>query len=298
MKHNLILAVVVCLMVSNVAVAEPILSKTHVDDFGLEYVVTFDSDKEELRVSLHNPTDKRLNMSFAIIVDDGYRLSEGFNIKPKENSSYSFPLSEGIDVTRRNHTIEFLAGSNPLWFNFTKEINPSTTEGHPAPEITDISLETETYRGKEITVINVSAHNPSPRHYTTKITAHTFDTSFHGSTIQLAPYESSSGKIRLNESAGEQITGEVRMYYRFLNESSQGFDQVEINGRSDYEVEWWSDEYVPVDRFADDPYEYENESMHRAKVEAPETYAESPVVWTIGGVIGLALLLKIRRWLR
>ena len=263
-------------------------TKQYTHPLGVEYTVTFSEETNRISVAVNNPTEKELPAHFRVRMDTRYSEGEEFVVLPGKERVFSYNLTTGVDVMRDNHSVQFTAGPKSMWFNFTKDIDPKTTKKYPTPEITDISLETRSHQNEMRTIINVSAYNPSGRSMTLVIRAHTLETTGFYGLIQFSPYSSSSETIILNEQPGELVVGEVRMYTGNFSEGEGGFDQVEIKGRSDGTVEWTHEEYVPVVpswEDEDDYYVYENESVHREKVGAPETLKESPAAWIAGVLV-------------
>lgn len=291
----------ILLMFSGIAIAEGTETQQYTDRWGIEYTIEFDRMDETILVTVNNPTGEESPSSFRVVMDDGYSVYERFELRPKESRSFSYDFTQAVDVTRYNHSVRFNAGPDPLWFNYTKSIDPSTTKEYPVPEITGVSVETTQYRGEERSIINVTGHNPSSRFWTLTIRAHTFETNGHYGIIQFSPHNSSYEQIILNEKPGELVGGEVRMYYGNFSEADGAVDQVEIKGKSTGEVSWSHEEYEPVVppwEDEDDYYVYENKSVHREKIGAPETIEESPVAWIVGAVLLVFGLSRIRKYRR
>lgn len=287
--------IAVLLLGTGGVVAESNETKQYTHPMGVEYGITFSENIERMEVIVTNPTERELPASFHVEVDTWYSKGVNFEISPGEERVFTYNLTEGIDFMRDEHSIRFIGGPESVYFNFTKEIDPVNTTEYPTPEITDITLENGTFRNEQRTFINVSAYNPSGRSMTLVIRAHTLETTGFYGLIQFSPHSSSTETIILNEKPGELVAGEVRMYTGNFSEGDGALDQVEIKGRSGEETQWSHEEYETVVapwEDEDDHYVYENESVHREKIGAPETLKESPVAW-IAGV--LVLLFGFRR---
>lgn len=279
--------------------AESNETKYYTHPMGVEYVVTFNEDTENITVRVSNPTERELPAAFRVDVDERYSKWEPLELSPGKDRVYTYDLSEGVDFMRDEHTVRFVGGPDALYFNFTEKIDPVNTTEYPTPEITDISLENGTFRNEQRTFINVSAHNPSGRSMTLAIRAHTLETTGFYGLLHLPAHSSSNETIVLNEKPGELVAGEVRMYTGNFSEGDGALDQVEIKGRVGEETQWSHEEYETVVapwEDEDDHYVYENESVHREKIGAPETLKESPVAWVVGALMVLFGFRRVQKY--
>lgn len=298
MKGKLSVCTAVLLVLTTPAIATQPSETKHTEWGTIEYAVTYDFDEEEISIQVTNNGSKTESDYFYLIVDKLYKHREAFTLESGETRSYSFSISKGLNIAKDKHRVRFEGSDTPLWFNFTKDIDPTSTEEYPVPRITNISLKANVQNGETLTRIHVVAYNPAGRYWTPVIRAHTLDSTGHYGILSMAPHSHGNASIILNESAGELISGEVRMYAGNFSSGDGAFDQVEILGRSSGSVEWSHEEYevVKAPWETDDYYVYENKSTHRQKIGAPETAAESPVVWAVAIVALLVVVRKIRRF--
>lgn len=294
------LLIVVLLVSSGGVAAESNETKHYTHPIGVEYSVRFIEETERITVTASNPTQRELPASFHVEMDTWYSKREAFELSPGEERVFAFDLTEGVDFMRDDHSVKFIGGPESLHFNFTKEIDPISTNEYPTPEITDISLVTGSYQNGQRTLIDVTGYNPSGRSMTLVIRAHTLETTGFYGLIQFSPHSSSNETIILNEKPGELVAGEVRMYTGNFSAGDGALDQVEIKGRSGEETRWSHEEYETVVapwEDENDHYVYENESVHREKIGAPESVRESPVAWLAGAVLLLVGYTRVRRYL-
>ncbi|MFB6197622.1 MAG: hypothetical protein ABEI52_05045, partial [Halobacteriaceae archaeon] len=121
--------------------------KQYTGQLGNEYRVSFDESEEVIVVSIENPTGKEAYFGFHVSIDEWYHKSRSGSLAPGASERFKFDLTEGFDVMRDNHSVKFSAGPEPLWFNYTKDVDPSTTAEYATPELTNVTLREAMFRG-------------------------------------------------------------------------------------------------------------------------------------------------------
>jgi len=262
--------------------------------FGVEYTVRFDRESDEIFIIAEIQDTQSQLTGFEVRVD-GYRnMARTINLSANETWTASTNITRNIDARRNNHTILFnTIDGNTTEFNFTREIHPSNTTEVPTPRITNVEVTNGSPYGQATSVVEVTVENPAEQLYGTKLMVHTLETDHNRRADATAPPGGETTvQIPVEESQGEIIAGEVRLYDNNLSDADHGFDQREFIGEADGETQVWNRTYEPVQ----DPYGprsgyvYDNESMAEF-VEEEQTREPTPMEHAIAGAGVLVVLL-------
>jgi hypothetical protein len=262
-------------------------------NIGIEYTVNFNSRNNVIYISASNPTSVDKSGYINIIVDGYQTRFTSFELSSGETTDTSENITNSIDAMRDDHNVRFLSGGASAEFNFTREIHPSNTTEVPTPRITNVEVTNGSPYGQATSVVEVTVENPAEQLYGTKLMVHTLETDHNRRADATAPPGGETTvQIPVEESQGEIIAGEVRLYDNNLSDADHGFDQREFIGEADGETQVWNRTYEPVQ----DPYGprsgyvYDNESMAEF-VEEEQTREPTPMEHAIAGAGVLVVLL-------
>lgn len=268
---------------------------TVTDITGIEYTPTFNESTDTLTVVIQNPTEYEHRFSFSVQVDFQYSFLRSEMISSGNRMELQYDLSEGIDLTRDVHTVKLYIGDSTVEYNFTRDIDPASTDRYATPQITDVRLVNTTHNGQRRTKMVLSGYNPTGRGWIFYVAAHTLESTGNYAGFYFPPNGYGNATIVLEESAGEYVAGEVRLFEKNFTSREYAFDQIEVYGRSGENATVVEEEYKIVSPpSADDPYTYQNNSAYRKKIGSPQTIWESPVFW----VLGVAVVAVVSRFLK
>jgi len=268
---------------------------TMTDSSGIEYTPTFNETTDTLTIVIENSEQEERRFAFSVQVDSQYSFRQVEAISPGERIELQFNLSKGIDLTRDFHNVNFDIGADSVNFSFARDIEPASTTRYAIPQITDVRLENTTHNGQSRTKMVLSGYNPTARGWIFYVAAHTLETNGNYAGFYFPPNGYGNATIVLQESAGEYVAGEVRLFEGNFTSRDYAFDQIEVYGRSGENATWVREDYEVVNPpSSDDPYTYENNSAYREKIGSPQTVWESPVFW----VLAVALVAVIARFLK
>ncbi|GGL55579.1 hypothetical protein [Halocalculus aciditolerans] len=265
--------------------------------FGLEYTVTFDKPSLTVTTKFHNPTNKKLDGSVMVLVDDWAEYTAGPTVSPGETVVREFNVSNGLKGLPENHTIYVGAWGQNETFEFTRDVNLTNPRQVAVPWILDVEVATREARGEMATVLLVTVRNPSDAPWDTALFAHTLETDGSGEGAMVPPNSTTVTKMELFEPLGSRVAGEVRLYSQPVGEPRHPLDQVGFVGSAESETEAWNQSYEEITApWKDDGYSYENASLDPSKgpygIPSPTYY---PLQYGAGL---LAVLVVLGGWRR
>jgi len=277
-------------------------SLTSID--GIRFEISLNSDGNTI-VSAENPTGQEISVSFVANVDKHTLIKKQPKMKPGERKSWSFDASNGINVVQEEHTIRFATYGNSTSYNFTKDIDSASADGYPKPYIGEVNVTRGTIDGEPSSVANVTIVNPGPQTYGMLLLVNTEGTDGSFYAVSIPTYSNETFTVELLEPVGDKVAGEARLYTDKPRKREGALDQVEFVGAPDTETKQWNTSYEPVrGPWLNDPYEYENESIHTDTddrenlnpFDDPERrkYTNAAIL-TVGGVLAVAVYRKLTR---
>lgn len=222
----------------------------------------------QLQVIVRNPTKEYMQKAGFVVYVDNTRFQQTyFNMSPGQTVEKYVDITRGLSVVKNNHTVTISATGNATSYNFTEEINTSTTK-IPTPYIANVTVADGTIDGKPSSVAYVTIVNPSMRRYSTKLFVHTLGTdgSFYVPSPQ--PHNSTRIKVELLDKEDTKIAGEARLYTGNLTKKSGGIDQVGFAGKAGEETEQWNESFQPVrPTWMSNHYHYTNDTYSQGPAE-------------------------------
>ena len=255
---------------------------------GLSYTVCSVSG-EQIRVNVTNNLTRNVEVGLSVRVDDRKLRDFSSDLTPGEQRNWTFNITPHLDITQDNHTVTVSTFGDYTQYNFTREIDASSTEAIPKPHITNVEVTNGTIDGEQSAVAKVSVSNPSIQAYGTKLMVFTegTDGSFYDAT--LPPGENRTITVELLDQRGAKVAGEARLYTENLSRPEGAMDQVEFVGRAGENTTVWSESYEPVKApWRAEHYQYQNESIQTG---ADKTGVVPGMSWTQEFYAGLGVAL-------
>lgn len=268
---------------------------------GVNFTVYFYRSNATLSVIAHNANDDAITSAINVEVDKQYLYdNSSLDLPPGRTWKKQWNVSRGVDALEGDHTVTVSTFGNYTRFNFTREVDPETTD-IPTPYISNVVVQNGTIEGEPSAVADVTIVNPSIQTYPTKLMVHTTETDGSLYFPTVPPGEKRTVTVELLDERGSRIGGEVRLYAEDFAKGDGAFDQVEFVGQAGGRTNSWNETYEAVNGpWDEDGYEYENESLE------PPTLAERlsngyaiggyPAIYAIAVVliVLLGLLRKLR----
>lgn len=254
---------------------------------GLVYDVSL-INNERVNIRVENTQDKEVRTGLFVDINKRELHSSVHNLSSGEQRNWTFNITPHLDITRDNHTVTVSTFGDYTQYNFTREIDASSTEAIPKPHITNVEVTNGTIDGEQSAVAKVSVSNPSIQAYGTKLMVFTegTDGSFYDAT--LPPGENRTITVELLDQRGAKVAGEARLYTENLSRPEGAMDQVEFVGRAGENTTVWNESYEPVKApWRAEHYQYQNESIQTG---ADKTGVVPGMSWTQEFYAGLGVI--------
>lgn len=194
----------------------------------------------------------------------------------------SLTVTDGLDATRDNHTVEVHSYNDTFYFNFTQEIDSMNESGVPTPHIENLTIERNGTKSGQPN-IDVDIEYEGVRNYSPESVVKTLESDLR--------WMGGDHSTRLNEANGDIIVGTVKLYGDTYYTGTK-WDRVSFVSYPNGTYETWEPAFgeIPTKREIEErEVYYENESAQ--ELRGPDVDPISETASRVGAVlITLAVL--------
>ncbi|SEW31149.1 hypothetical protein SAMN04487945_3000 [Halobacterium jilantaiense] len=263
-------------------------TKTGVSEFfsRVEYAITYNQSTQRVCTVAKNTGDQNQSFGYSVWVDDKPLADSGsIRLTPGDEFRGNQAITDGIDATRKNHSVMVSSHNGTFYFNFTQNIDTMDEEGVPTPHFEYLTIKREETKSGQPRVV-LEVENEGNRTYVPEAEVRTLKSDSRYLSDASDGNPGGQYSVRLSEANDDIIAGTVRLYGGKFNPGIK-FDRVSFVSYPNGTLETWEPEFgdIPSQREIEErEVYYENESA-REQYTGPDVDPISDRASKVGAVL-------------